>query len=88
MSGIMSAADRDSRERLRAFDAAVEHRAAMQHLSNALKLATTPNEAEYLVAEMRRVGDEYEAWMRDDAARMGSRDDQVVSALSNARILA
>ena len=81
---IVGADEQDNRDRLRAFDAAVEHRAAMRSLATDLKLAATINEAERLVAEMRRVGDEYEAWLRADTVRMQSRNDERVARSSTA----
>ena len=42
------------------------------------------DEADRIVDQMRRVGDEYEAWLRAENARMQSRDDERVAQTSNA----
>ena len=79
---IPTSVEQDNRERLRAFDAAVEHRGAMQRLARDLKLAATIGEADRIVDEMRRVGDEYEAWLRAENARMQSRDERQASPIT------
>ena len=75
LSAVLSAAEQENLERLRAFDAAVAHRGAMQRLARALKRATTPDESDRIINEMRRIADEYEAWLRFENARMQSRDE-------------
>ena len=72
---VVSARELDNLERLRAFDAAVAHRGAMQRLARDLKRAVTVDEADRIVDEMRRVGDEYETWLRTENARMQLRHD-------------
>jgi hypothetical protein len=72
---VLSARQLDNLERLRAFDAAVAHRGVIQRLARDLKLAATIDQADRIVDEMRRVGDEYEAWLRAESARMQLRDD-------------
>ena len=73
---VESAAEEDNRERLRAFDAAVAHREAMHRLAGHLKEAFTVDELGRIVAEMNRVGNKYEAWLRADTARLQARNEQ------------
>jgi hypothetical protein len=56
----------------------------MRILATELKVAATINEVERLAAEMRRVGDEYEAWLRADSIHIQSRADEQVAHLRNA----
>jgi hypothetical protein len=85
---VLSTRELDNLERLRAFDAAVAHRGAMQRLARALKMAATADEADRIVDEMRRVGDEYEAWLRAENARMQLRHDERAAQPDNATAFA
>ncbi|HWM20302.1 MAG TPA: hypothetical protein VNO51_11490 [Ilumatobacteraceae bacterium] len=85
---VLSARELDNLERLRAFDAAVAHRGAMQRLARDLKRAATVDEADRIVDEMRHVGDEYEAWLRAESARMQLRHDGRAAQPDNATAVA
>ena len=77
----MGTADDDNRERRRALDAAVAHRHAIHRLADKLKLAHTALDVGLIVAEMNRVGDAYEAWLRADTVRLRARNDQSAAQL-------
>jgi hypothetical protein len=81
---VESAAQEDNRERLRAFDAAVAHREAIHRLARELRLAFTADELGRVVAEMNRVGNTYEAWLRADTARLQARNDERAALLAGA----
>jgi hypothetical protein len=66
---VVSATEQNKTERLRAITAAVQHRDAIQRLRAELKLADTVERVGWFVAEMNRVGDEYEAWLRAETVR-------------------
>jgi hypothetical protein len=83
---VESAAEEDNRERLRAFDAAVAHRDAIHRLAGELKLAFTADELGRIVAEMNRVENRYEAWLRADTARLQARNDERAALLDAAAI--
>ena len=85
---VESAADEDNRERLRAFDAAVAHRDAIHRLAEELQVAFTVEEFGRIVAEMNRVEDTYEAWLRADTARLQARNDQRAAVLADAATVA
>ncbi len=80
----MSATDQDSADRLRAITAAVQHREAIQRLRAELQLADTAERVGWFVAEMHRVGDEYEVWLRAETVRTRARNEQVPAQLSSA----
>ena len=48
----------------------------MHRLAGHLKEAFTVDELGRIVAEMNRVGNKYEAWLRADTARLQARNDQ------------
>lgn len=79
---IMGTSADDNHVRLRAFAAAVEHRAAMHQLVDQMKVAFTLNEVGRIVAEMSRLGNEYEAWLRAENARLQAQPDQRVDETS------
>jgi hypothetical protein len=80
----VSATDQDRSARLRAITAAVQHREAIQRLRAELKLADTVERVGWFMAEMNRVGDEYEAWLRAETVRTRAYDQQRPAQLSNA----
>jgi hypothetical protein len=88
MDAMESAAEEDNRERLRAFDAAVAHRDAIHRLADELKVAFTVDELGRVVAEMNRVENTYEAWLRADTARLQARNYERANQLANAATVA
>jgi hypothetical protein len=83
-SVVVSATDQDRTDRLRAITAAVQHREAIQRLRAELKLADTVDRVGWFVAEMNRVGDDYEAWLRAETVRTRAQDEQRSAQMSNA----
>jgi hypothetical protein len=72
----VAATEEDHRERQRAFAHALEHREAIRRLASALKVADAADVEQRIVAEMNRVGNEYEAWLRADTLRLQAHGDQ------------
>ena len=69
-------------------DAAVAHRDAIHRLADELKVAFTVDELGRVVAEMNRVENTYEAWLRADTARLQARNYKRANQLANAATVA